>query len=306
MDSRPRQPISLMFSGQGNPVIGMGADLWSINETTRQIWDCASDISGMDLRRLCLKGPMNKLVQTSCQQLAVTAINISLYALLREKLHADAVISSCGHSLGEYSALYAANAITLENLFNVIHFRAQLMHELSLENKGAMCVVKGVDYQAISAMMTRFDADLDVSCDNSPRQQVIGGHTPALTAFAQRLVGEGYAVIKPGVSGAWHSRLMAKGVSLMRDFLATVAIKRPDYAVLMNVTGTEEVELEQIKQNLSLHFTHTVKWTDTINHLLDHPAKPLLVEVSHKPYLGHMLHDFAGFTPDMTLHCRKI
>lgn len=59
------QPVVLLFSGQGNPVIGMGSDLWDLNSTTKQIWDCASDISGLDLRRLCLKGPMNRLIQTT-------------------------------------------------------------------------------------------------------------------------------------------------------------------------------------------------------------------------------------------------
>lgn len=306
MDIKPLQPIALMFSGQGNPVIGMGADLWNINQLTRQIWDCASDISQMDIRRLCLKGPMNKLVQTSCQQLAVTAINTTLYTLLLERLHPEAVVSCCGHSVGEYSALYAANAMTLEDLFKLIHFRAQLMHELSLETKGAMCVVKGVDYQTITALITRFGVELDVSCDNSHRQQVIGGSSAALTAFSQMLAVEGYDVIKPGVSGAWHTRLMAKGVEPMREFLATVEVKRPDCAVVMNVTGTTEAEPEKIKQNLSLHFTHTVKWTGSMNVLLNHPATPLLVEVSNKPYLGNMLNDFTGFTPEMTLHCRKI
>lgn len=84
----PSQPVVLLFSGQGNPVIGMGSDLWDLNATTKQIWDCASDVSGLDLRRLCLKGPMNRLIQTTVQQLAVTAINVSLYSLCRERFPA--------------------------------------------------------------------------------------------------------------------------------------------------------------------------------------------------------------------------
>ncbi len=102
------------FAGQGNPAVGMGADLWDLNTTTRQIWDCASDVTGLDLRRLCQKGPMNRLVKTTTQQSAVTAINITLYSLYAERFADANVVGSCGHSVGEYSALYAAGALTLE------------------------------------------------------------------------------------------------------------------------------------------------------------------------------------------------
>ena len=104
------QPTVLIFAGQGNPAVGMGADLWDLNTTTRQIWDCASDVTGLDLRRLCQKGPMNRLVKTTTQQSAVTAINITLYSLYAERFADANVVGSCGHSVGEYSALYAAGA----------------------------------------------------------------------------------------------------------------------------------------------------------------------------------------------------
>ncbi|ERK10260.1 Malonyl CoA-acyl carrier protein transacylase [Pantoea sp. AS-PWVM4] len=306
MDDKHAPAVAFMFSGQGNPVIGMGADLWHINQQARQIWDCASDISQMDIRRLCLKGPMNKLVQTPCQQVAVTAINVTLYTLLLEKLNVETAVGCCGHSVGEYSALYAAKAVSLEDLFKIIHFRSQLMHELSKENNGTMYVVKGIDYHTMTELIARSDIELDVSCDNSPHQQVIGGTSAALTAFVPLLARHGFDAFKPGVSGAWHTRLMAQGVKQMCNFLATVEIKRPDFDVLMNVTGCAEYEPEKIKHNLALHLTHTVKWTDSMARLLSHPLTPVLIEVSNKAYLGHMLKDFPGFTSEMTQHCRTI
>lgn len=306
MDINQSQPVAFMFAGQGNPVIGMGSDLWDINDAIRQIWDCASDISQTDIRRLCLKGPMNKLVQTTCQQVAVTAINATLYTLCREKIETSKVVGLCGHSVGEYAALYAANSVTLEDLFKMIHFRSTLMNELSKVNKGAMYAVKGINYQTITDLIARSGAEVDVSCDNSRRQQVIGGTTASLTEFSRALTAGGYETAKLGVSGAWHTRLMAEGVQQMRDFLATVEIKRPQYDVLMNVTGRPEADPVMIKENLSLHLTHTVKWTESMEHLLNNPAAPLLIEVSNKAYLGHMLNDFDGFAPEITLHCRKI
>ncbi len=98
MMNNASQPTVLLFAGQGNPVIGMER-IRDRNASTKHIWDCASDISGLNLRRLCQKGPMNRLIQTTVQQLAVTAINVTLYTLCRERLENLTVVGSCGHSV---------------------------------------------------------------------------------------------------------------------------------------------------------------------------------------------------------------
>ncbi|QHM70566.1 ACP S-malonyltransferase [Mixta intestinalis] len=300
------RPIVLLFAGQGNPVIGMGADLWDINVATRHIWDCASDISGLDLRRLCLKGPMNKLIQTTVQQLAVTAINLTLYTLIREKLASCTLSGACGHSVGEYGALYAAEALSLEDTFRVIHFRSTLMNTLSKMNKGSMLAVKGMDYLAMCKRIENSGIELDVSCDNSRRQQVVGGAIPALSEFNRSLVADGFEAVKLGVSGAWHTRLMRDGVQQMHDFLTYLPIEQPQYDVLMNVTGKPEDNPEAIRKNLSQHLTHTVKWTDSLERFLAQETPPLFIEISNKAYLGQLLNDFPRFSPAMVLHCRKI
>ncbi|MBV4413078.1 ACP S-malonyltransferase [Enterobacteriaceae bacterium YMB-R22] len=298
--------VALIFAGQGNPTIGMGADLWDINNTTKAIWDCASDISGTDIRRVCLKGPMNKLVQTTNQQVAVTAINATLYALCRDRLGEARITGSCGHSVGEYAALYAAGAVTLDDLFRMIHFRSRLMDELSKVNKGAMQAVKGIDYSSMAALIADSGIGVDISCDNSRRQQVIGGTVAALREMTEVLMAQGVETTKLGVSGAWHTRLMDDGVQQMRDFLANIAIQTPQHEVLMNVTGEPVTDPAEIKENLALHLTHTVKWTASMMRFLSQPSPVTFVEVSNKAYLGHMLNDFDGFSPTMALHCRKL
>ncbi len=306
MDITQSTSVAFLFAGQGNPTIGMGADLWDINDETKKIWDCASDISGADIRRICLKGPMNKLVQTTNQQVAVTAINATLFTLCKDKLEGLHVAGSCGHSVGEYAALYAAGAVTLDDLFRMIHFRSRLMDELSKVNKGAMQAVKGIDYASMAALIAESGLEVDISCDNSRRQQVIGGTVAALREMSDVLVGKGFETTKLGVSGAWHTRLMADGVQQMRDFLANIAIKPTQHDVLMNVTGAPASGPQEIKENLSLHLTHTVKWTDSMERFLSQTSPLAFVEVSNKAYLGHMLNDFDGFSPEMALHCRKM
>jgi len=300
-----QQPVILLFSGQGNPEIGMGSDLWDSHATTKRIWDCASDISGWDLRRLCLRGPMNKLIQTPVQQMAVTAINVSLFSLWRERFTGMPIIGSCGHSVGEYSALYAAGAFSLETLFRTIHFRASNMDAVSNVHKGSMLALKGITHTRLAETIARSEIALDISCDNTPLQQVIGGTPSALKDFTRILLSDGYNPIKLGVSGAWHTRLMEEGVQPMRDFLAGQPISTPEHEVLMNVTARPEYAHEQIKENLALHLTHTVKWRDTLSYFLHHHRRPHVVEMSNKPYLGQMLNDFPGGTTSPVLHCRK-
>lgn len=299
-------PAVLLFAGQGNPAIGMGADLWDLNATTKRIWDCSSDITGLDVRRLCLKGPMTRLVQTTVQQVAVTAINVTLHALCAGKLADMQIAGSCGHSVGEYSALYAAGAMPLETLFRTIHARACIMHELSNTHRGVMVAVKGADYPTIGALLADAGLPVDISCDNSPRQQVIGGEAEEISEAMRLLRDAGFEAVKLGVSGAWHTRLMSDGVQKMRDVLADVAIRCPDHAVLMNVTGQAGYDPAHIKENLALHLTHTVKWTDSMTAFLRHSPAVRFIEMSSKAFLGQMLNDFDRFTPNAAVHCRTL
>lgn len=298
------QPVVLLFSGQGNPVIGMGSDLWDLNSTTKQIWDCASDISGLDLRRLCLKGPMNRLIQTTVQQLAVTAINVSLYTLCRERFPALRVTGACGHSVGN-TVRFTLRVRSRWRRFSAPSIFAPAPWMRSAKAEGRDDCAEGADFAALSNIITRYGFELDISCDNTPRQQVIGGTPAALSEFAKVLVDEGYEPIKLGVSGAWHTRLMEEGVQLMRDFLAGQPFTSPAYDVLMNVTGKIEIVPEAIKENLSLHLTHTVKWRESMTRFIEQPGSPLFLEMSNKPYLGQMLNDFVGFNAERVLHCRK-
>lgn len=299
------EPLVLLFAGQGNPVIGMGADLWDLNATTKHIWDCASDMTGMDIRRLCQKGPMPRLVQTTVQQVAVTAINVTLLSLCAEKLENARIVGACGHSVGEYSALYAAGAITLEALFGIIHLRANIMNDLSKVHKGSMLAVKGADFQTMTNMISSSNFPVEISCDNSPRQQVIGGTVSDLSDFARVLIDSGLDAVKLGVSGAWHTRLMTEGVQQMRDVLHGIKITRPKYDVLMNATGQAEFDPARIKENLSLHLTNTVQWTNTMASFMQQPAPVGFVEISNKAYLGHMLGDFREFKPETVMHCKN-
>lgn len=298
--------VVLLFAGQGNPVMGMGAELCDLNAMTKHIWDCASDITGMDLRRVCQKGPMNRLVQTTAQQVAVTAINITLYSLCAEYTENSRIVGACGHSVGEYSALFASGAINLENLFGVIHVRAKIMNDLSKIHRGSMLAVKGIDFSTMQRLIHCRGIPVEISCNNSQDQQVVGGTLSDISEFYRFLIESGLDAVKLGVSGAWHTHFMEEGVQMMRDFLRGIHITQPKFNVLMNVSGEAEHDPWRIKENLSLHLVKTVQWEKSMTTLLNCSPPVQFLEISNKPYLGQMLNDFASFTPDMAVHCRTL
>ncbi len=98
---------------------------------------------------------------------------------------------------------------------------------------------------------------------------------------------------------------MEDGVQAMRDYLAGLDIASPEHQVLMNVTAKSEVAPSIIKENLSLHLTHTVKWTESLDTFLNMPTPVAFLEISNKPYLGNMLNDFSGVDQQRVMHCRK-
>lgn len=288
----------MIFPGQGSPVIGMGNDVCDISPGTKAVWDCASDISGIDVRKLCQKGPMTRLTKTLYQQLAVTTVNAAMLTSLRERapmLEAG----YAGHSAGEYTALYAAGVMDLETLFRAITLRATIMQTLAEQRKGAMYVIKPYSHDALREQITHLGLGslLNVCCDNGRQQQVVGGELNALKTLVHHLARSGAETIKLGVNGAWHSPLMAEGVAQMRQALADLPFNAPVYPLIMNRSGEAEYNVAQIKENLALHLIHTVRWRESMDRWAEMGYRRYL-EISNKKILGHLLADHYGSSED--------
>ncbi|HIE0658579.1 MULTISPECIES: ACP S-malonyltransferase [unclassified Providencia] len=254
-----------LFSGQGSPSLGMGANVRDISINTSRVWDCASDISGIDIRKLCIKGPMSKLIQTRYQQLAVTTINIATLTLLREKFSINEQGYS-GHSAGEYSALYAAGVMDMETLFKAIDKRSIIMQSLAREKKGAMYVVKKYSYNKLWELIEYLGLTpfVNICCDNSNNQQVIGGRLEEVKVLVNYLLLNHIEVIKLSVNGAWHSELMRDGKRPLREYLEKLDFAKPKKTIIMNVSALNISNKIDIKNQLINQLTDTVKWQDTI------------------------------------------
>ncbi|WP_058911397.1 ACP S-malonyltransferase [Entomohabitans teleogrylli] len=295
-------PLSLgwmvLFSGQGSPAIGMGSDACDVSPGTRRVWDCASDVAGFDVRKLCQKGPMTRLTRTLYQQVAVTTVNVAMLTRLRE-LSPVPETGYAGHSAGEYAALYAAGVMDLETLFRAISQRAAIMQQLAEQRKGAMYAIKPCSYSQLRELIDalQLTEHLNVCCDNGNHQQVVGGCVSALKILINALARQGISAIKLGVNGAWHSPLMADGVALMRSALAPLDFSSPRSPVVMNSSGLAEYSVARIKENLALHLTHTVRWRDSMNQWTLMGYRNYL-EVSNKKVLHHLLHDHYAHSED--------
>ncbi len=171
------------------------------------------------------------------------------------------------------------------------------MHEISRLHKGEMAAVKGIDVLRLRELIDHAGLLVDISCDNSPKQQVIGGAIAPLRDFSRLLLENGLEPVKLGVSGAWHTRLMTEGVALMRDYLAGVDVTPPRHAVVMNVSGKAEYHPEQIKENLARHLTHTVKWRDSIDGCLFISRTCSLSRSAIKPTLLRCSLTLSGLRP---------
>jgi len=259
----------VMFTGQGSQQIGMGAEA-DTAPGSREVWDCACDISGFDVRRICWKGPMTKLAQTRYQQVAVTAVNLARwYALAASHLAPEDAVF-LGHSVGEYAALNACGTLSLEATFQAVHARANLMQAQADQSDGAMYAVKGGASTPMQALIDEMGlaGQVVIANDNSPAQVVIAGAAEQVKAVSAKLAQTGLSTVKLPVNGAWHSPLMAAMLPEFGALLDRLHMQMPSSPILMNRSAREPASLDEIRDNLTTHVVETVRWRDTIDTLL--------------------------------------
>jgi [acyl-carrier-protein] S-malonyltransferase len=288
---------ALLFPGQGTQYIGMGRDVCGLSPAIAQVWDCASDIAGFDVRRLCFKGPLPKLDKTQYQQVAVTVVNIASLLALRAKTDVGE-IAVAGHSVGEFSALYSAGVLGLEEVFRGVSARGRIMQALAEEREGAMYAIKGVDHDAVVALLAAAElADvITLANDNSPRQQVISGCKQALKELLPTLMRCGFEAVRLPVNGAWHSALMREGRDDFQAVMDDLCFAEARVPVFTNQTAGPVKSAALIKRDLVENLYSTVRWRESMHSLVSNGVQSFL-EVGPKKVLGRLLLDFVDLQP---------
>lgn len=267
--------LACLFPGQGTQKPGMLRELGDALPLAEDIFTAASDITGRDVRQLCLNASEAELRQTQNTQLAVTAMNLAFYAALTHAGVQPQVVM--GHSLGQFSALYAAGVLSLEDTFRVVEKRAELM--AACGGGSALCTVLGLHPEQVDSICRSLDPSgesITVALHNTETQVVIGG-TEAQIALAEPLCKQAGALrtIAVKVSHAFHTPLMRPMEEGFSGFVQDLELHEPKCRIILNCKGDFAENIEDIRQDMILQCCHTVHFYAGLKKLLALPELSL-------------------------------
>jgi [acyl-carrier-protein] S-malonyltransferase len=245
----------------------MGKELYASSAAAREVWERADAALGFSLKNLCFEGPETELTLTKHAQPAIVTTSIAALAAIREALPDLPVPSyAAGHSLGEYSALVAAGALTLEDAVRLVHLRGQAMQEAVPEGLGGMAAIMGGDPAAV-AELCRDAAQGEVVSPanfNAPGQIVISGHKTAVARASALASERKLKAIVLNVSAPFHCSLMAPAAARMKTALAALTAQALGFPVLPNVEATPNLDAGRIAELLVRQVDSPVRWEETV------------------------------------------
>ncbi|MDR2045823.1 MAG: ACP S-malonyltransferase [Rickettsiales bacterium] len=257
------------FPGQGSQFVGMGKSLYSEFSVARQVFDEVDSILGRKLSHLIFNGPIEELTITENAQPAIMAVSIATLRVMEHKslFSGHNVKYVCGHSVGEYIALCATGALTLESAVKLLKVRSEAMHEASLKCKGGMVALLGAEISEVEDILksTQIDGVCEIANDNGGGQVVISGTAEALEMLPDLFKNSSVKkLIKLQVSGPFHSSLMKPADEKVLKFLEGIKITRPIVPLISNVTAKEENDPKVIKALLAKQVISRVKWREMV------------------------------------------
>jgi len=258
--------IAFLYPGQGSQKVGMGKDFKELYPPAEEIFDKAQKIVEFDVEKICTQGPEGELIKTSNLQPALVTISWILTKFIKEKGILPS--AAAGHSLGEYSALLAAEVLDFPAVLKIVKERAHLMEEVGKKEKGTMAAIIGLSTEKILEVCNKMEGVYAVNF-NCPGQVVISGYREKLKEAEEKLKKEGAKkVIFLPVSGAFHSPLMKEAAERFSSFLDKFDFKDPICPVVTNTTGEYATSGKKIKDNLKLQMDHPVLWEKSMKTLL--------------------------------------
>lgn len=259
-----------LFPGQGAQSVGMGRALADASPRAREVFARADEALGFSISRLCFEGPESDLLLTKYTQPAIVTVSVAALEALREampELPAPAFVA--GHSLGEYSALVAAGALSLEDAVRTVHRRGSAMQEAVPEGQGAMAAIMGGDEAAVSALCADAAAGevLSPANFNAPGQIVIAGAKAAVDRAVELSKERSLKAIPLKVSAPFHCSLMAPAALAVKEALAGVRVAAPSVPVVTNVEAKPNSLADRVSELLVRQVDHAVLWDASVRHL---------------------------------------
>lgn len=260
--------VALIFPGQGAQKVGMGKEFYETSPEARAIFDKAETLIGPGFKQVVFEGPAEKLTSTAYCQPAILTMSIAALKAFEAdpKFRNINVRFAAGLSLGEYSALAAANVLTFEDALKLVGKRASFMEEAAREAKGAMSAVIGFDLVKLKVICEQTGAQ--IANFNSKEQTVITGHADKVTNANALIKEAGGKVIPLDVSGAFHSSLMRPAADRFAQVVGNVPVVLQRTEVISNVNALPHKDVAAIRQNLTAQITSSVRWVESIEYIL--------------------------------------
>lgn len=262
-----------LFPGQGAQKVGMGRALFESSAAAREVFERADEALGFSISKMCFEGPEDTLTLTKNTQPAIVATSVAALWALREKmpeLPAPAFVA--GHSLGEFSALVAASALSIEDAVRLVHLRGAAMQEAVPAGEGGMAAIMGGDAEAVSALCR--DASegepLSPANFNAPGQIVIAGTKVAVARALVLAKDRSLKGIPLKVSAPFHCALMAPAAEKVRAALAEITINTPTIPVIANATAEPNQDPSAVRELLIRQVDSAVLWDRSIIFMAAH------------------------------------
>ncbi len=257
---------ALLFAGQGAQEVGMGSDLAERFPSAKAWFDRANAVLGYDLASICFHGPESELTKTEHAQPGIFLVGWVAFQILKEQVPDLKFEATAGLSLGEFTALTAAGALSFEDGIRIVRERGKFMQEACEATQGGMAAIIGLDEAATRAVCA--EAGVELANLNCPGQLVISGPSDKMQHACDLAKAKGAKRALPlTVAGAYHSRLMASAKAKLDAVLGSVSFQPPQVPVIANVTAQPHQPAD-LRQRLVDQVTSPVRWEDSMRYLL--------------------------------------
>jgi [acyl-carrier-protein] S-malonyltransferase len=268
--------VAFVFPGQGSQYVGMGKSLYEASAAARQVFHQADQVLGFALTKLMFEGPDHELEDTINAQPAILTLSVACLAALKEKWtevgNAMQPLFVAGHSLGEYSALVAAEVLEFSDALTLVRERGRLMKETGDTRPGGMAAIVGLERPALEAICEEAGALglIVVANTNTSEQMVISGELPALDRAIELCRERGARAVVPlRISIASHSPLMQQAAMQLAEVIAALQLRDPVTPMMASIQGRILTTADDIRQHMVTQLELPVEWTHSVREMIE-------------------------------------